>query len=224
LRAAIISAIRNFGIGVGLKVAVALLQHLISGRAPSSLSRVINSQSLRFGLFLGGFAGMYKGLHTLIHSVLPQEKGHLPSFVSGAVAASSIFFLRPSDRPSIAVYLFVRAMAILAHGASHQAWYPAPLKRFQHGDTALLCLSACQILFAYIYEQDTLPPSYLKFLLMAGGKTKPTIDSVAFTGRGLPIAVDAINKDCAARKIPQPDWAKILHPVTQVALVRLLRF
>jgi hypothetical protein len=77
-------------------------------------------------------------------------------------------------------------MAILAHAARHKHWYPKRLKEFQHGDTVLMMLSACQVLFGYIFEQDTLPPSYLKFLLGAGRMSKPVIHSVAHVGRGLP--------------------------------------
>ena len=41
--------------------------------------------------------------------------------------------------------------------------------RWQHGDTALMCLATSQIGYSWIMRPSTLPPSYVNFLNRHGG-------------------------------------------------------
>ena len=44
---------------------------------------------------------------------------------------------------------------------SYKNFVPLPRR---HGDTALMCLSASQIIYSFIMMPSTLPPSYIRFL------------------------------------------------------------
>jgi len=216
VKSAIVAGLRNFAAGVGVKAAVALVPHLMALKWPK-FTALWNRSTFRFGLFLGGFAFIYKALNCSISATL-KESGRIPSFLAGAVAACSIFALEPRDRTPIAVYLFVRAMVIVGHAASHQPWYPRSLAQFRHTDILLMCLSACQILFAYIFEQDTLPTSYLKFLLQAGRQDQRIISLVARTGRNEPQDVAALDSYVMERKIVPPftSWKSVLDKTARV--------
>jgi hypothetical protein len=178
--------LKNFGVGIGIKALLALVQMLVSRRVPKmeggiTLRAIWKHDATKFGLFLGGFAGLYKAVDCSLKTVFDEEsRGN--AFISGAIAGTSILFLAPESRAPIAIYLFVRAVSVAVHAASHFPWFPKAIKNFQHSDTALMSLAACQILYAYIYDLTSLPVSYQKFLLAAGFKPRSMMELSATVG------------------------------------------
>ena len=102
------------------------------------------------------------------HRKILKEENKLNAFVAGALSGLSILWIDRGQRATIAVYLLVRALRIVWVAASQEDWFPKILKHFRNGDAVLMVMTACQILYGYIFFQDSLPSSYLKFLVGAG--------------------------------------------------------
>lgn len=205
---ALLGGLVNFSLGVGVKVIVALLRSLVARRLPPF--RAFAADTFRFAMFLGSFAAGYKSIHCLLRKLL-HEENKLNAFVAGSIAGWSILWLLPSDRATIAVYLWVRAAQITVTAASHEDWFPQWLKDLKHIDTGLFTLTACQILYCYIMHPDCLPPSYLKFLLMAGRKDPRVIKCLADVGGRVP--PDLPSLETYAKSIDLPwDQVKLCSP------------
>lgn len=95
--------------------------------------------------------------------------------VAGAVAGPAILLTGVRVRhDEAALYLLLRGITLLvrvgnkptAPSMIHKA---LSLTRWQHGDTALMCIACWQILNCYLLTPSTLPPSFIRFLdKMAG--------------------------------------------------------
>lgn len=87
-------------------------------------------------------------------------------FASGCLCSLPALVMNSSTRTELALYAFVRAM----HTFFLRWIYPSlpqVLRRFQHYDVLLMCLSSSQISYAALYAQSTLPPTYISFLMRA---------------------------------------------------------
>jgi len=60
----------------------------------------------------------------------------------------------------------------------------------------LMCLSASQILYSYIFERDTLDPPYRAFLIYHGAKDVRVINSVAEHKKGHPLQIEPLRTYC----------------------------
>ncbi|CAN6542747.1 unnamed protein product [Malus baccata var. baccata] len=116
------------------------------------------SETLRYGLFHGTFAGTFISVDEIICSLA----GHLRQ-----LPCSSMI-----QHTSLAIYILMRtAVLALQFGIKSKRFggICKPLT-WAHGDIFLMCLSSLQILSAYILKQESLPPSYKSFLNKHGGK------------------------------------------------------
>lgn len=196
---AFIGGLVNFSFGVGLKTIVALLRSLVTRRLPALRSFL--ADTFRFAMFLGSFSAGYKSINCLLRKLL-HEENKLNAFVAGSVAGWSILWLLPPDRATIAVYLWVRAAQITITAASQEDWFPERLRKMPHIDTGLFTFTACQILYCYIMHPDCLPPSYLKFLLMAGRKDPRVIKCLADVGQRAPLDIPSLQEYAKSINLP----------------------
>jgi hypothetical protein len=192
----------------------------LRGGVVRSIWRLLRSDAVRFGFFLGGVAGMYKALTCLARNIF-EEDSKLTSFTAGAISGVCIFFLRKTDRPAIAVYIWLRAMALVLRNASREYWWPEWMNRFHHWDVVAMVAATCQVLYSYILEQDSLPNGYIKFLMSAGRKDIRIINTLKAIGRKQPLPVAPLQAYCEHRKIQMPPL-RALTPVNQAVLCEVM--
>lgn len=132
--------------------------------------------TLRYTSFLGVFAGLYVSVDEGIAAIFGNRRtSGWRAAVAGAVAGPAILLTGPKARhTSLALYVLVRGITLLIR-CGNKPSSPPLLKRllaptrWQHGDTALMCLSTSQIGYSWLMEPSTLPSAYLNFLNRHGG-------------------------------------------------------
>jgi len=185
----IAASIKGFVIGGGLRGGLSLFAILSRLRKRSSFStkgvslrgRTNNEaimaalkETLRYGLFVGTFAGVFCTVDETVAAIGGCHRtARWRSLVAGAVAGPSLLLTGHKKRhTSMALYILVRAAVLAARcGIKNErtGWLCRPLS-WRHGDTFLMCLSSSQILSAWILKPDSLPSSYIAFLNKHGGK------------------------------------------------------
>ncbi|CEJ02478.1 hypothetical protein RMCBS344292_16481 [Rhizopus microsporus] len=140
-----------------------------------------------FALFLGSFISGYKGiLCAMRHFRKTQDKesDKLNAFVAGCVAGLSLAFDRDKRRrQSVMLYLFTRALQFNGSWLMKQwaerrkAMHPDQVKwddhlaNFlqRHSGVVVMMIANAQLIYAFLFQHDTLPRSYFSFLLTHGG-------------------------------------------------------
>ena len=95
--------------------------------------------------------------------------------VAGALAGPAVLLTGLGSRhDEAALYLLLRGITLLVRVGNKET-APAVIHkalavtRWQHGDTALMCIACWQILNCYLLTPTTLPASFIRFLdKMAG--------------------------------------------------------
>ena len=80
-------------------------------------------EAVRFGLFVGGFAALYRVLRALLQLLLPQRWE--AAAVAGALASSSLTVLPAESRRTFALYAFARALQCGWNLLADAGWVPA---------------------------------------------------------------------------------------------------
>ncbi|KAI3930819.1 hypothetical protein MKX01_037265 [Papaver californicum] len=188
LRRILISSAKGFSIGAGLKGGLSIFSILARFKKTklsptqrnagmvSNGEAIIKAvqETLRYGLFLGAFAGTFASVDEFIAAVGGHRRtAGWRALLAGAIAGPTMLMTGPNTQhTSLAIYILMRA-AVLASRCGIKS------KRFggicqpltwAHGDIFLMCLSSSQILSAYILKQNSLPHSYKSFLNTHGGK------------------------------------------------------
>ncbi|XP_062015862.1 uncharacterized protein LOC133732343 isoform X2 [Rosa rugosa] len=188
LRRVVTASIKGFTIGAGLKGGLAVFSILARLRKRKLLASLrtegaitnneaivtVLKETLRYGLFLGTFAGTFVSVDEIIASLGGHRRtAKWRALLAGLIAGPSMLLTgHNTQHTSLAVYILMRA-AVLATRCGIKS------KRFgrvcrpltwKHGDIFFMCLSSSQILSAYILKQESLPPSYKFFLNKHGGK------------------------------------------------------
>jgi hypothetical protein len=131
-------------------------------------------ETLRYGLFLGTFAGTFVSIDEVIATVGGHSKtARWRALLAGAVAGPSMLLTGlNTQHTSLAIYILMRAAVLAARCGIKSKQFGNICKplTWAHGDIFLMCLSSSQILSAYILNQQSLPPSYKSFLNNHGGK------------------------------------------------------
>ncbi|XP_015571625.1 uncharacterized protein LOC8281070 [Ricinus communis] len=213
LQRVITASIKGFSIGAGLKGGLSLFSILARLRRTrsSSHSRKVEvfsnkeaialalKETLRYGLFLGTFAGTFVSFDEIIASFFGHRRtAKWRAFLAGLIAGPSMLLTGPNTQhTSLAIYILMRAAVLASRcGIKSKRFgkYCKPLT-WKHGDIFLMCLSSSQILSAYILKQDSLPPSYKSFLNKHGGKDLVILQGVKEVASGLPFTnLDMIEK------------------------------
>ncbi|XP_050212172.1 uncharacterized protein LOC126662285 [Mercurialis annua] len=199
LQRVIIASIKGFSIGAGLKGGLSLFSILARLRrakssSPSRKNRqsvtLALSETVRYGLFLGTFAGTFVSVDGIIGSLFGHRRtAKWRALLAGLIAGPSMLLTGPNTQhTSLAIYILMRAAVLAARcGIKSKRFgkYCRPLT-WKHGDIFLMCLSSSQILSAYILKQESLPSSYKSFLNTHGGKDLRILQGVKDIASGLP--------------------------------------
>ncbi|KAL5558997.1 hypothetical protein UlMin_035208 [Ulmus minor] len=213
LRRIVTASVKGFTIGAGIKGGLALFSILGRLRRRKALTAIRaegvfrNSEAivlalketLRYGLFLGTFAGTFVSVDEIIASLGGHRRtAKWRALVAGLIAGPSMLLTGPNTQhTSWAIYILTRAAVLAARCGIKSKRFGRICKplTWAHGDIFLMCLSSSQILSAYILKQDSLPSSYKSFLNKHGGKDIAILEGVKTMASGLPFSnVEAIKK------------------------------
>ncbi|CAI5493823.1 unnamed protein product [Closterium sp. Naga37s-1] len=206
----LVAAVKGFAIGAGLRGGLSLFSLL--GRLRRRRARIASGdkdaaaaagvwegvvgvvrEGVRYGMFVGTFAGSYCVLDEGIAAVGGHDKTRRwRALLAGAAAAPSLLLAGPNTRhTSLALYVLLRAVVLAVRcgiKSPSWGWLFRPLT-WRHGDTLLMCISAAQILSAWMLEPHSLPATYVSFLNKHGGKPAcvyQAMNEMALHGRVTP--------------------------------------
>ncbi|CAA2955741.1 Hypothetical predicted protein [Olea europaea subsp. europaea] len=191
------ASVKAFSIGAGLKGGLALFSFLSRLRRGRSLpfSKYANfemasitedvvlalKETLRYGLFLGAFAGTFVSVDETIaafgghhrHDLYPSLDCQMEVFAGRSIAGPSMLLTGlNTQHTSSAISILMRASVLASRCGIKSERFGKICKplAWAHGDIFHMCLSSSQILSAYLLKQDSLPPSYKSFLNKHGAK------------------------------------------------------
>lgn len=197
------ASVKGFTIGAGLKGGLSLFAVLSRLRRRHSLpaakkTQMVSSsadmilaakETLRYGLFLGAFAGTFVSVDELISSLGGHRRtAKWRALLAGLIAGPSMLLTGfNTQHTSLAIYILMRATVLASRCGIKSKRFGSICKplTWAHGDIFLMCLSSSQILSAYILKQESLPPSYKSFLNKHGGKDPVLLQGVSEIVRGL---------------------------------------
>ncbi|KAK9162768.1 hypothetical protein Syun_003670 [Stephania yunnanensis] len=203
IRRIVTASAKAFAIGAGLKGGLAVFSVLARlrrsrlGAYARKGGQVSNGETaiaavketLRYGLFLGTFAGTFVSVDELVAAVGGNRRtARWRALLAGAIAGPSILVTGQNMRhTSLAIYILMRAAVLASRCGIKSKRFGRICKplTWAHGDIFLMCLSSSQILSAYILNQDALPPSYKSFLNIHGGKPLAILQGVKETANGV---------------------------------------
>ncbi|CAL5386006.1 unnamed protein product [Camellia sinensis] len=200
------ASVKGFTIGAGIKGGLSLFAVLTRFRrrrlSTSSKNAVMASSSedvilaiketIRYGLFLGTFAGTFVSVDEIIATLGGHRRtARWRALFAGAVAGNSLLLTGlDTQHTSLAIYILMRA-AVLASRCGIKSKRLGRICKpltWAHGDIFLMCLSSSQILSAYLLKQESLPSSYKSFLNKHGGKDPIVLQGVREMACGMPFS------------------------------------
>lgn len=166
-----------------------------------------------FALFLSTFISSYKGiLCALRHYRKTSDKksDRLNAFIAGSLAGLALGFDKDKHRrQSIMLYLFTRALQFSGAWIMKQ-WairrredHPGERKWDDHlayylqkySGVGVMMLASVQIIYAFLFNHETLPRSYFSFLLTHAGFKKYYKGMAARTAESVGITVNQLVED-----------------------------
>ncbi|CAI9116310.1 OLC1v1017420C2 [Oldenlandia corymbosa var. corymbosa] len=207
------ASVKGFTIGAGLKGGLALFAILARLRRRRSLPSARKTEmvsgsddvilalkeTLRYGLFLGTFAGTFVSVDEIVAGLGGHRRtAKWRALLAGAIAGPSMLLTGTNTQhTSLAIYILMRA-AVLASRCgikSKRFGHICKPLTWAHGDIFLMCLSSSQILSAYILKPESLPQSYKSFLYKHGAKDARILQGVRDIACGFPFTnLDDIEK------------------------------
>lgn len=156
-------------------------------------------ETLRYGLFLGSFAGTFSSVDEIIAALGGHRRtAKWRALLAGGIAGPSMLLTGfGTQHNSLAIYILMRAAVLASRCGIKSKRFGRICKplTWAHGDIFLMCLSSSQILSAYILKQDSLPSSYKLFLNKHGGKDLSILQGVKEIASGMPFSnLGAIEK------------------------------
>ncbi|CAM6085969.1 unnamed protein product [Calypogeia fissa] len=155
---------------------------------------IVREEACRYGLLFGGFTGGFHAIRCFL-----RRKSHadtpLNIFIAGSVAGLSILALDDTQRRrTFALYLLARLAQCAYNSAKMNKKFHFWGSQWEHGDTLLFSLSCAQIMYAYVMRPETLPESYLEFIVKTSPIAPAPLKAVRESCRGGPIDVDSLSK------------------------------
>lgn len=200
------ASVKGFTIGAGIKGGLSLFAVLTRFRrrrlSISSKNAVMASSSedvilaiketIRYGLFLGTFAGTFVSVDEIIATLGGHRRtARWRALFAGAVAGNSLLLTGlDTQHTSLAIYILMRAAVLASRCGIKSKRFGRICKplTWAHGDIFLMCLSSSQILSAYLLKQESLPSSYKSFLNKHGGKDPIVLQGVREMACGMPFS------------------------------------
>ncbi|KAE9445738.1 hypothetical protein C3L33_22365, partial [Rhododendron williamsianum] len=207
------ASIKGFAIGAGIKGGLALFaivarfrrRRLLTsakkvGMASSSEDVILAiKETLRYGLFLGTFAGTFVSVDEIIATLhIKVVTARWRALLAGAIAGPSMLLTGlDTQHTSLAIYILMRAAVLASRCGIKSKRFGRICKplTWVHGDIFLMCLSSSQILSAYLLKQESLPGTYKSFLNKHGGKDPIILQGVREIACAMPFTnLEAIEK------------------------------
>jgi len=186
IRPAVVAFLRGFAVGYGVKATVEIGRHAIGtialivrqSKARSQkllIERIIaalwSRRNAQFGLFLGTALFLYRAMLVVIRKIFRLRRDQLhPAqvFAAGGVAALAIAIDSGRDamsrRRTLTLYAAAKSIQYLVQVLVHKEKLP----RIPSLPGWLFTAACGQIMFAWFYHPETLPPSYDRWIsLMA---------------------------------------------------------
>ncbi|KAL8167053.1 hypothetical protein V2J09_008552 [Rumex salicifolius] len=199
------SSVKGFSIGAGLKGGLSLFSLVVrlsrQKSRSSTKSRALSSgeeilllikETLRYGFFLGSFAGTFVTVDELIAALGGHRRtARWRALLAGAIAGPSMLLTGlETTHTSLAIYILMRAAVLASRCGIKSKRFGRICKplTWKYGDIFLMCLSSSQILSAYLLKPDSLSPSYKLFLNKHGGKDLMILQGVKEIATGLPFS------------------------------------
>jgi len=158
---------RNFAVGAGVKTLLNVVGFLLRKRRKGKgvpkrpVSKLLKLVELRWGFFLGALAGVWKAVSCLSRRAIIAHAGADPcdldqvsalqprfavaDLLAGATTGLGLFFIRPEDRRTLALYSLVRSTEFLAAFLARRELLPTWLLRcFTQLDLLIMCATAGQ--------------------------------------------------------------------------------
>lgn len=179
-----------------------------------------NRDTAGFALFLSTFTSSYKGIlcgmrHLRKTSDIKSDK--LNAFVAGSLAGLALAFDRDKHRrQSIMLYLFTRALQF--NGAWLMKKWAIKRKKTHPGQTkwddhlakylsrysgvGVMMIASAQLIYAFLFNYETLPKSYFAFLLTQAGFKKNFGGMAGRVAEAVGITINQLAEDKSSVKIP----------------------
>ena len=161
----------------------------ISDPGPLPVTSMVE-ETLRYGLFLGSFSGVFVASDEMIACFIGKEKTKAwRAMLSGLLAGPTLLLAgTETGHTSLALYILIRGITLLVRcgnlapaRSGFKGWLrrvTQKVTRWKHGDVALMCLSTMQLGYSWIILPSTLPKSYIRFLNTHGGKHPVLLEGV----------------------------------------------
>lgn len=174
-----------------------------------------------FALFLGTFISSYKGILCAMRhyrKTSDRKSDRLNAFVAGSLAGLALAIDRDKHRrQAIMLYLFTRALQF--NGAWLMKQWAKKRKQDHPGEkkwddylakfmqrfsgVAVMMIGNAQIIYAFLFNLDTLPRSYFSFLLTHAGFKKAYGGMAARVAEAVGITVNQLVEDGSPITIPK---------------------
>ncbi|KAI8378606.1 hypothetical protein BD560DRAFT_389872 [Blakeslea trispora] len=239
--------VKTFTVAFVVKYLIGILPALISGRLqkrPSILKQMAGKDTTCFALFLSTFISSYKAiLCTMRHyrNTGDRRSDRLNAFIAGSVAGLALALDRNKQRrQAIMLYLFTRALQFsgawimkqwsiqrqLNHPGQSDQWDDQLARLIQRfSGVGVMMMANAQIIYAFLFNHDTLPNSYFAFLLTHSSFKKYYNRMAARIAEAVGVTVNQLVEDGISIKVPQgmtsrefisdyvsPNIADCLHP------------
>jgi len=188
-RAIVLRALlRGFLVGFGMRGGLSLFSIILSSFKAASLRKGRNMRrqgsmltavmdGIKFGSFLGGYTGGYRAIDAILQRVFGKKESSVwRAFVSGGLASPAVYLAGPAPYTNLTLYLTIRAVVLTTRQVAAHRHYR--FLSIPHGDTLLMCIASCQVLWSWLLEPQTLPSAYVKFLDHHGGKGRSVLDAI----------------------------------------------
>ncbi|KAI7895218.1 uncharacterized protein EV154DRAFT_536276 [Mucor mucedo] len=172
--------IKTFVVAFAVKYLIGILPTLLTGNI---LKRPAILRQMAGSTFTSSYKGILCGMRHL-RKTSDAKSDKLNAFVAGSLAGLALAFDRnKSRRQSIMLYLFTRALQF--NGAWLMKKWAIKRKQDHPGETKLddhiakylskysgvgvMMIASAQLIYAFLFNYETLPKSYFAFLLTQGG-------------------------------------------------------
>ncbi|KAI8990908.1 hypothetical protein BDF20DRAFT_841447 [Mycotypha africana] len=245
--------LKTFTVAFAVKYLIGILPALLSGKLlkrPSILRQMAGRDTASFALFLSTFISSYKGILCLLRyyrKTNDRASDRLNAFIAGSIAGLAIGMDRDHRRrQTIMLYLLTRALQfsgawlMIQWSKKRKEDHPHETRwddKLAYGlekyaGVIVMMLANTQIIYAFLFNQDTLPKSYLDFLLTHSGLKKDyhgmagrVADAVGTTVHQL-VEEDASifvpkgvsSRDCVSNYV-SPNIGSFIHPKSRHPLI-----
>jgi len=198
---------KGFSVGVGTRLLLTVFK-IARGKQAfiRALRNAVTSKTTsQWGLFVGlllcianstkFFLRMLAANSQISHSegrvwdvalpLIVQYRG----LVAGSLSGLSLLALPKSARSAVAVFVAVRTLEVQVRVGVSTGYLP----HVPHADTLLMMLSSAQAMWAWIFQKQSISPSYRTFLLTQSQLDAARIDAIRLIQLGLPLNLEALN-------------------------------